>query len=311
MTKIGIVDIDTSHPAAWISIERELGFEVVGFHDHSLVHPPEVARGFATEHRLRQFTSLEELVAASDIGIIHSCNWDTHLAKVEPFLRAGKAVFIDKPLAGRWPDLQALLEWERRGARLTGGSCNLYAREIQNYLKRTSVAEKTRAHTVMGGCGVDEFNYGIHAFSSAFGVLGFDCVRVRTADEGRLRVTHLVWRNGSQAVLTFGQHPWVQSHLTLIAEKSLEHIRLDIADIYRPMLEATLPYLAGRRAAPEISLTNLIEPELAALASARSLVENGRWVELAEIRQGAGPAYDGVAFNEFYRQQRYPRSQLG
>ena len=38
--KIGIVDVDTSHPDKWIPIERELGHEVVGIWDGGAVHPP-------------------------------------------------------------------------------------------------------------------------------------------------------------------------------------------------------------------------------------------------------------------------------
>jgi len=37
--KIGIVDLDTSHPQNWIPIERELGHEIVGLWDGGSVHP--------------------------------------------------------------------------------------------------------------------------------------------------------------------------------------------------------------------------------------------------------------------------------
>ena len=39
--KIGIVDLDTSHPQAWIPIEREMGHEVIGVWDGGSVHPKE------------------------------------------------------------------------------------------------------------------------------------------------------------------------------------------------------------------------------------------------------------------------------
>lgn len=304
MKKIGIVDIDTSHPGAWIPLERAMGFEVVGFYDSGAVHPAPAAANFAAEHGVRQFGELESLVAAVDIGIIQSCNWDTHLAKARCFVEAGKPVFIDKPMAGRWSDLQQLLAWERSGARITGGSCNLYAQEIQDYLARTSAEALTRAHTVLCGCGVDDFNYAIHGFSSAFAVLGFDWLKLRTARQGRLQVSHIVWRDGRQAVVTFGPHPWVQSHLTLVAEKSLEHLRLAIDDIYRPLLQATLPYLAGAKPA-RIPLASLVQPEIAMLASRRSLGQAERWVERGEMDQ-APETYDGEAFAREYRRLRYP-----
>jgi len=39
--KIGVVDIDTSHPQNWIPIERTLGHDVAGLWDGGSVHPPE------------------------------------------------------------------------------------------------------------------------------------------------------------------------------------------------------------------------------------------------------------------------------
>ena len=39
--RIGVVDVDTSHPENWIPIERELGHELVGVWDGGAVHPPE------------------------------------------------------------------------------------------------------------------------------------------------------------------------------------------------------------------------------------------------------------------------------
>ena len=38
--KIGVVDLDTSHPQNWIPIERDLGHEVAGIWDGGAVHPP-------------------------------------------------------------------------------------------------------------------------------------------------------------------------------------------------------------------------------------------------------------------------------
>ena len=42
--RIGVVDLDTSHPQNWIPIERELGHEVVGVWDGGSVHPAEYVK---------------------------------------------------------------------------------------------------------------------------------------------------------------------------------------------------------------------------------------------------------------------------
>ncbi len=38
--RIGVVDLDTSHPQNWVPSERELGHDVVGLWDGGDVHPP-------------------------------------------------------------------------------------------------------------------------------------------------------------------------------------------------------------------------------------------------------------------------------
>ena len=104
--KIGVVDLDTSHPQNWIPIERELGHDVVGVWDGGSVHPPKYVRDFAAEHNIpRVYESLDELAADVDCAIVHGCDWDTHIAKSHPFIEAGKSVLVDKPIAGNLADL--------------------------------------------------------------------------------------------------------------------------------------------------------------------------------------------------------------
>src|SRR5690606_6986603 len=204
------------------------------------------------------------LVAAVDIGMLHSCDWDTRVEKAGPFLEAGKAVFIDKPLGGSILDLKVWRQWQARGARLAGGSANLYAAEIAAYRQRTSREAGTQAHTVLCGCGVDDFNYAIHAVSAAFAVLGFGWSRVRTSTDGPLSVSHVLWENGTRAVVNYGRHPWLPTHLTLIAESGVEQFCLGIDDLYRATLRTVLPYLAGEAPAP-LTWDELIQPEWALL----------------------------------------------
>ncbi|MCB0128574.1 MAG: hypothetical protein KDE58_40190, partial [Caldilineaceae bacterium] len=96
--KIGLVDLDTSHPQNWVPIIRDLGHSVVGVWDGGAVHPPGYADQFAATHGIRHvFEDLGAMVDAVDCAIIHSCDWDTHIAKAQPFVEAGKALLIDKP----------------------------------------------------------------------------------------------------------------------------------------------------------------------------------------------------------------------
>src|SRR5690606_9657417 len=108
-------------------------------------------------------SSLEEMATEVDCAIIHSCDWDTHVDKARPFVKRGKSVLIDKPLAGNRHDLAQLQHWHMQGARIAGGSSLMFCAEVAAWLAQPA-DERGTPHTVFCGCGVDEFNYGIHAY---------------------------------------------------------------------------------------------------------------------------------------------------
>ena len=115
--RIGIVDLDTSHPQNWVPIERELGHEIVGVWDSATVRLPGDAEEFAKEHDIpRVFDSYEEMAPEVDCAIIHGADWDLHIEKARPFVEAGKSVLLDKPMAGCLSDLNQIKAWVAAGA---------------------------------------------------------------------------------------------------------------------------------------------------------------------------------------------------
>ena len=74
--RIGLVDVDTSHPQNWIPILRDLGHEVVGICDAGDVHPAEYVRDFAAEHAVSAlYGTLDAMVDDVDCAIVHACDW--------------------------------------------------------------------------------------------------------------------------------------------------------------------------------------------------------------------------------------------
>lgn len=303
--KIGIVDLDTSHPQNWIPIERELGHEVAGVWDGGEVHPPEYVEKFAQQHRIpRVYSSLEEMAKEVDCAVLHSCNWDTRIERARPFVEAGKAVLVDKPMAGRLRHLRQLLQWEAQGIRLTGGSSLRFCRETGEWLGRPA-AERGVPHTAICGCGVDEFNYGIHAYSLLGGIMGSGARSVRHLGQGVQRRVQIRWEDGRAGFAVVGATAkWLPFHATIATEREVTQYQVDSSRLYRALLEQVLPYLAGQAQKAPVPLAALVEPELWALAARRSWQEGDREVYLDELREG-DPGYDGAEFARFYRKQRY------
>ncbi len=75
---------------------------------------------------------------------------------------------------------------------------------------------------------------------------------------------------------------------------------MDTSRVYRALLENVLPYLAGETEAPPIPMTELIEPEMAAVAMMKSKNLGGIPVEISELSE-SDYAYDGTSFGVEYR----------
>ncbi len=303
--RIGIVDLDTSHPQNWIPIERELGHEVVGVFDAGDIHPAGYAQKFASEHGIpRVFGSVEEMVPEVDCAIIHSCDWDTHVAKARPFVEAGKSVLIDKPMAGCRRDLDIIEGWVHDGARIAGGSSLRYCCETQEWLARP-VEERGTAHTVICGCAVDEFNYGIHAYAMLAGIMGGRALRVRHLGGVPQRRLQVLWPDQRQGYVVVGKVAgWVPFWATVVTERGVTQFIADSGKLYRALLEACLPYLAGETDTPPIPPDELLEPERWAVAARASWMGKDAWVVTEHPDPDDG--YDGAAFAVEYRAMRYP-----
>ncbi len=305
--KIGLVDLDTSHPGSFVPLIRGLGHEVTGVFDSGTVYPPGYAETFAREHQIdHACESLEELADRVDAVFIHSCNWDLHVRHAQTFVEAGKAVFIDKPMAGNVGDLRRMIEWAKQGAVVTGGSALRYCNEVKEWKERKIPAEEWVYGFV--GCAVDEFNYGVHAYSMLQGLLGPGIESVRYLGENVQRQIELTWKDGRQGIVNIGKTAgYLPFYATLVTQKQVDHISVDNSRLYQALLEFVLPYLAGEAPAP-VPFEELAETEMAAIAAILSAQQGGKLVRLDGI-----PAdfigYDGVAFSKYYKSLIFPENK--
>lgn len=306
--RIGHVDLDTSHPQSWIPILRDLGHEVAGVFDHGDVHPAGYAEAFAAERDIpKVYGSLEEMAEDVDLAIIHSCNWDVHIQRARPFIEAGKAVLIDKPMVSSVRDQWTLLEWEKQGHRVTGGSSLYYANEAMAFLEKP-VEERGTPRFVYAGCGNDEFNYGIHAYALACTLMGSGAQSVRyMGTSGMQQQVEIEWPGGRRAVVAVGKaDAYLPFYATVVTERGVHHMQVKNADLYRALLTRVLPYLSGEAPAPH-SLKQLLEVEQAAVAALVSRRRHGARVFLNELAlEEVG--YDGGAFAAEYRLARMKTS---
>lgn len=307
--KIGFVDLDTSHPGRYLPILHGLGHEVIGVYDSGDVHPDGYAVDFALQHGVSHvFHSLEEMAERVDVAFVMGCNWDRHVERLRPFVECGKAVFLDKPIAGRASDLAILQQWVDSGARLTGGSGLRYVEETAAFFAMKH-EERGELHTLFCGCAVDEFNYGIHAFAHALGYLSAPIRAVRFLGQGGQRLAEIVCENKSRALVSFGsQTASLPFHASLVTDRKVFHTIVDNTRIYDSALAAVIPYLTGVTEEPPIAFSKLIEAEKCALLTLASERADGAWVEMDHDLDDS-VSFDGEKFCSSYRLSRYPASR--
>lgn len=179
MIKIGVVNIDTSHPLEFaLELQKENRARYTAVFNGGFRGEGEV-NAFADKFGLERIcNSIEELADIVDVGFIQGCNWDKHLEYAMAFIERGKPVFIDKPMVGNIADCRTLMELEEKGAEILGSSSLRYCNEIKNFLN-LSESERGNVIHVDVTVGVDEFNYAIHGAEAMCAVANSKPVSVK------------------------------------------------------------------------------------------------------------------------------------
>ena len=307
--KLGLVGLCTSHPEAWVPIIREMteagtvDVEIVCAWDSGETRPEGFAAEFCEKFNIPTVVEkLEDMVDMVDGIILHTTNWDKHIEQARPFVEADKAVLVDKPVVGNMRDANIFLDWMKEGKRVTGGSSLRFAKEVRDYLAQP-VEERGEVHTAYAAIGVDDFNYGIHAYAILSCLMGPGIQSVQFICESKQKNIAIRWEDGRVAFLTVGKATWLPFSVTAVTDKNIFMTSTDNSIIYKSLLEAQLPYLTGKTEELPLSIEEILEPEFAAMAARVSWMNNGQKVFLTDLRQDM-EGYDGDQFAREYRRAR-------
>lgn len=158
----------------------------------TIYHPPGNADVEFTDQQLDKFTqtirkqgveflpSIEAVVDQSDAVMLLTNDGRPHLEQVLPVFKAGKPVFIDKPLADTLRNVRAIFDASKRdGVPVFSSSALRYGQSIQNIREEKTVGKVLGAN-VYGPAPLqrshsDLFWDGIHAVETLFTVMGPGC----------------------------------------------------------------------------------------------------------------------------------------
>ncbi len=194
--RVGIIGLDTSHCAAFTQVLNDpnakpdvAGFRVVAAYPRgsadiasSTERIPEYTKDFR-KRGVEIVDSISALLPKVDVVLLETNDGRPHLEQALAVIKAGKPLFIDKPIAASLADAIAIFELARRYHVPVFSSSSL------RFAKSTLEARNGKIGTVQtcettSPCHLEKthpdlFWYGIHGVESLFTVMGTGCKSVR------------------------------------------------------------------------------------------------------------------------------------
>jgi hypothetical protein len=201
--RVGVIGLDTSHAPAFVKVLNDpkaepdvAGFRVVA------AYPPGSKDIPSSTKRVPQYTadlkklgveiveSIDELLKRVDVVLLESNDGRPHAEQVLPVLKAGKPVFVDKPVAGCLADAIRIYEAADHFKVPIFSSSALRFNPSAQAL-RAGKAGKVLGAEAYSPCELEKHHpdfywYGVHGVETLYTVMGTGCrtvVRVSTPND--------------------------------------------------------------------------------------------------------------------------------
>ena len=303
MIRIGVVNIDVSHPKAFSEyLSKGNRARYVAVYNDGFRGADEVEAFIRKNNMEKRCSSIEELADMVDIGFVQSVNWGNHIKQIMPFIERGKPVFVDKPIAGSLADCRKLEELASKGAVILGSSSVRYAKEIADFI---SIPEEERGKilNIFGTSGVDEFNYSVHIAEAIGALAGTGAVSNKFAGASeiggkRCETFFVKFDSGVTAIYNSFHRTWQPFEVVIMTTKGTYQFRIDTGSIYGALLDRICDYMETKvnRLAPVKAITESVKIMIAGKLSRE---KGGVEVKLSDIPED-DPGYDGDLFEKGY-----------
>ncbi len=215
LIRVGIIGLDTSHVPAFTRLINDPKAEgdladlkvVAGFPGGSPDVPASATRVEGFTNMLRDkfgveiVDSIPALLEKVDAVLLESVDGRPHLEQVKPVLKAGKPVFIDKPVAGSLADAVEIFRLAKQaGVPCFSSSSLRFSPDIQA-MRDSQKIGNIRGCAVYSPCSLEEhhpdlFWYGVHGVEMLFTIMGTGCVSVTRVQTDGTELVAGVWSDG-------------------------------------------------------------------------------------------------------------------
>ena len=211
--RIGMIGLDTSHCIAFAGLLNDPKAADDLANCRLLFVYPQGSKDIkSSTERVPQYTeqitkldvklvdSIEEMVKQVDAVLLETNDGRPHLEQVIPVLKAGKPVFIDKPIAGSLADAIAIFELSRHYKAPLFSSSSLRFASGAQALRNGKIGDITGCDAY-SPCSLEEthpdlFWYGIHGVETLFTVMGPGCESVSRSSTPNFDFVAGTWKGG-------------------------------------------------------------------------------------------------------------------
>ncbi len=257
--RIGIIGLDTSHSVAFAKALNAAepapefkGYKVVAAYPRGskdIESSTKRIPGYTEDVKklgVEIVNSVDDLLKKVDFVLLETNDGRPHLEQALLVLKAGKPMFIDKPVAGSLSDMMAIYDASKTYKVPIFSSSSLrYMESVQDVVKGkigAVLGADTFSPATLEKTHPDFFWYGVHGVEILFAIMGTGCkqvIRISNADTDIVVGTWKDGRAGTFRGTRTGTHDYggtaygVKGNLSLGPFKGYDNLLVQIIDFFK------------------------------------------------------------------------------
>lgn len=300
--RVGMIGLDTSHAPAFTKLFNDPKRVSEGPEMRVVAAFPGGSEDIpSSRDRVAGFTkdisgmgvtivdSVDALVGQVDAVLLESVDGRPHLQQALPVLKAGKPIFIDKPLAASLSDAIAIDMLARKyKARWFSSSSLRFSPSIYRYRTDEALRKSVRGAAAWSPCSLDKthpdlFWYGVHGVETLYTIMGTGCQQVtRTATSGTELVVG-VWEGGRVGTFRGLRDGKAEYGYVVFGDKTVE--AGGKYEGYAPLVNQIITFFAGGEA--PVSSEETIELFAFMQAAQESKDRGGIPIKISDVMEAA------------------------
>ncbi|WP_026630499.1 Gfo/Idh/MocA family protein [Dyadobacter alkalitolerans] len=208
--RVGIIGLDTSHSIAFTKALNAAtpdpvydGYKVTAAYPQGskdIESSTKRIPGYIEEVKklgVKITGSIQELLAETDVILLETNDGRLHLEQALEVFKAGKRMFIDKPVAGSLSDTIAIYNAaEKYKIPVFSASSLRYIKGLENIDKAKVLGADTYSPAVLEKTHPDFFWYGVHGVETLYTVMGTGCKSVTRVSTPNTDIVVGIWGDG-------------------------------------------------------------------------------------------------------------------